>query len=1766
MPIDVTGMHRSGTSMIAKLLHLGGVYLGPEEELAAPARDNADGFWEDRRFVELNSEILRTFGGGWDSPPALPSRYDGERFEHLRRGAQTLLAERDGHEPWGWKDPRMCLTLPFWNALVDDLFTVVCVRNPIEVAVSLHRRNSLSYSLGIGLWDEYNRRVLAGTTSKNRVVTHYGAYFDDAAAEIRRLLAAVGRPAGDDVVERCVEATRAELRHTVFTSTDLLEANVSPVSLELYARLCGEAGWFDGARLSFPKPPRRRAGLFGRRRPEEAAKVNEDVVEVKVLREAHEFDLVTRGRLESHVAALDAQIVSLRAEIETLTEWGRTGADQVAVRDEQVVCLQALLDEVTQWAERASRDVRERDEQVIVLTAEVERLTTAVAAAAGEAAAREALQAEADRLSVELAAAADQAASRDAIVAALQADLQLATAEEAALRTELDQLRGELAQTQVQLEQLNAELAPTTAMRDRLAGEVDRLGLLIAQTREELEAAQLDANAPDPALEELEVLRAQLAASTQALAERDAQIAALRVEADALRDAASEQEQLSRRLAGHRADVVQLEERLAAAEAENVAASAQVAQRDESLRELQEYFEDTLAGRDEMISRFQQDVAEVSDHAHAMVRDVALRDGAIRQLQEELASAQAATETAEAKAGRQDERAAALAHELETLRAEAEATANEHGGQIQELAAELAETRLRLEAEGAELAGARGEAAARAGAALEHAARATELEDELAEARRAAGKSHTQRKRLAATHAKEIARRKARTRKLLRRLAAVTEQAKRAEKRAKQVTKRLGKRDREIERLERELAASRTRADEVVADAARHAAADLDAVNELKRALHEREVEGDDRTRQTARDVVQLRAELGHRDADLRALRDLAEASSAELRAMRAELDEGLRELRRARVDIETAAADAGRAHDDVERPVTEHDREPEVTALVDALREALAADAARRSHPAGASAPPAQPTPAPQTLESASAEREVRRGPIVPGAAATHRSKATAPQSNVVHPPLGPRPVPAKEAPGEYPALRRGVGAIARGVIPAGASVAVVSRGDDELLREIGPGAVHFPQGESGRYAGYHPGSGGVAINHLEELMRNGVQYLLFPATAYWWFDHYRSLRDYLDDRHDAVWGDAFCRIYDLRASKPELPPEAPVGNGVDILCYPIIDWSFRFQRPQQIATQFARSGHRVLYFKTRFHQQGPDAIVEQIAENVFEVQLPGPDHLNLYEHTLSDRERDRLMDALDRLRRRMRITDAVSFVDLPFWTPLALHSRERWGWRIVYDCMDDHSGFSTVRPEMLRSEDELVRESDLLLTTSQLLYEKMSPKASRTLLLPNAADFEHFSTPTEFKPLAHLPRPIVGYYGAISDWFDTEMVLKAALARRDWTFVLVGDTFGADVEGLRALENVHLLGEQPYKSLPSYLQSFDVATIPFLITPLTEATNPVKFYEYLSAGKPVVSVDLPELAPYRDFYYSARDASSFVRQVERALAENSSEAIADRREFGRRNSWGQRYELLGSSLRSAYGKAAIVILSFDNLAYLRLCLESIWQNTLYPNYEVIVVDNASSRPVVDYLLQAAEQEPRLRLILNDENLGFARANNQGLEAAGDAEYLFLLNDDTIVTYGWLGKLIRYLRDERIGLVGPVSNWAGNEAKIDVSYTDVGQMPAFAATHMREHSGESFDIDMLAMFCVGLRRDVLEKVGYLNERFGIGMFEDDDFSMRVRKAWYRVVCAEDVFIHHWGRASFSRLDEETYAKLFDENRKTFEQLWGQEWRPHQHR
>jgi GT2 family glycosyltransferase len=261
-----------------------------------------------------------------------------------------------------------------------------------------------------------------------------------------------------------------------------------------------------------------------------------------------------------------------------------------------------------------------------------------------------------------------------------------------------------------------------------------------------------------------------------------------------------------------------------------------------------------------------------------------------------------------------------------------------------------------------------------------------------------------------------------------------------------------------------------------------------------------------------------------------------------------------------------------------------------------------------------------------------------------------------------------------------------------------------------------------------------------------------------------------------------------------------------------------------------------------------------------------------------------------------------------------------------------------------------------------------------------------------------------------------------------------------------------------------------------------------------------------------------------------------------------------------------MDQAIRNAFPLVSILIVTHNSAEFVPVCLEGLHRNTSYPSYEVILVDNASRDQTAKLLLEFAARDPRLRVIRNDENLGFAAANNLAAGLAS-GEYLVLLNIDTIPSPGWIARLVRHcVKHGDIGLIVPVTNMIGNEAKIRVPYTNLAGMEQFAIDLAADKLGESIDLSVGPLFCALLSRALWRRVGPLDERFKTGMFEDDDFSVRIRRAGFRVVAAEDCFVHHFGQGSFAKLAPAYYQEVFATNRRLFEEKWQIEWEPHKYR
>ncbi len=413
------------------------------------------------------------------------------------------------------------------------------------------------------------------------------------------------------------------------------------------------------------------------------------------------------------------------------------------------------------------------------------------------------------------------------------------------------------------------------------------------------------------------------------------------------------------------------------------------------------------------------------------------------------------------------------------------------------------------------------------------------------------------------------------------------------------------------------------------------------------------------------------------------------------------------------------------------------------------------------------------------------------------------------------------------------------------------------------------------------------------------------------------------------------------------------------------DIVILAIFDFEFRFQRPQQIASQFARLGHRVFWVSpARFLPESAAEPYEAVPlrENIWEVRLRGvrPD---LYGGHMTTRDAESYSLSLDRLYRDFHLQESCAFLQFPYWRRVGLNLKQRFGARVVYDCMDDWQNW-TAEPRIsnhnLAEENKLASECDVLVVSAQQFYERHAAAGRKPLLARNGADYDFFAVPRPNDLLADVKGPIIGYYGAIADWFDLDLLTEVAESRPRYTFVIIGQVHEVDISQLRDLPNVQLLGEKNYREIPLYLSHFDVCLIPFKLNNLTKAVDPVKLYEYFSQGKPVVATNMGELPRDSDLLYIGMDVEDFATKVDLAVAEAWSKdgAIKRRRrmEYAQSNTWAMRCRDIDQAVRESFPRVSILIVTYNCEEFIGPCLDSIFRNTSWPNYEIIVVDNCST------------------------------------------------------------------------------------------------------------------------------------------------------------------------------------------------------------------
>lgn len=239
-----------------------------------------------------------------------------------------------------------------------------------------------------------------------------------------------------------------------------------------------------------------------------------------------------------------------------------------------------------------------------------------------------------------------------------------------------------------------------------------------------------------------------------------------------------------------------------------------------------------------------------------------------------------------------------------------------------------------------------------------------------------------------------------------------------------------------------------------------------------------------------------------------------------------------------------------------------------------------------------------------------------------------------------------------------------------------------------------------------------------------------------------------------------------------------------------------------------------------------------------------------------------------------------------------------------------LIYDCVDRHSAYGgLMNPQVVdQMEMDLAGKTDMVFATAQSLCERLKAANPKARFIPNGANYELFVQASQPRPmpkdLAQIPGPVFGFVGALQECIEYGYVETAAKARPDWSFVWIGrENPGVDLSALRALPNTYFLGLKPHDELPDYLAHFNVCLNLFANSELSKDVSPLKFYEYLATGKPIVSTPQPDqVLQYAPVMQIAHTAEEFVEKCAQALEDTAPERTRARMEEGRKSSWDSR------------------------------------------------------------------------------------------------------------------------------------------------------------------------------------------------------------------------------------------------------------------------
>ena len=607
------------------------------------------------------------------------------------------------------------------------------------------------------------------------------------------------------------------------------------------------------------------------------------------------------------------------------------------------------------------------------------------------------------------------------------------------------------------------------------------------------------------------------------------------------------------------------------------------------------------------------------------------------------------------------------------------------------------------------------------------------------------------------------------------------------------------------------------------------------------------------------------------------------------------------------------------------------------------------------------------------------------------------------------------------------------------------------------------------------------------------------------------------------------------------------------------------MINYFFRIQRSQHLSRLCAENGYRVFYLTTNINTVTKDLNVKEIYPNLFEISLwcETDRTLSVYTTNLTDVEISSIIDCIEYIKQIYGFNHFTSYVANPFWLQIINHISNT---SFIFDCLDYTKGFNTHSNLILDLEEEIIKK-EYVIYTSPILKELLDCQHNNYSFIRNACDFNYFHNIVNLKNDKNK-KLTVGYYGAISDWFDVDLVRKVVEYYPDLDFHFIGNVYCNDlshtdkINSLKIFPNVTFFGEIPYDKLDKYLSNFNVGIIPFIINDLIRCTNPVKLYEMFSFGLPVVLTEIPDVLTLNinNLCFISETLNNFIDNVKLALNESDVNKRI-RIEYAKNNTWNNRFDIFNNVIRKVMPQISIILLCWNNWPITKKCIDSILQNSNYLYYELIIVNNNSTDETRKQLNIIYKNIPNIKIIHNDVNYGFSMGMNIGaLNASYD--YIILLNNDTIVGKNWLYPLVKPLILNNYGMGSPITNNCGNEVKQFIYFTDVDDLLCKSIILQKRNKFKICQIDRIPFFCAILRKKDFFAVGMLDINYKFGGWEDDDiiYKIKIYNEGKQNFYTFGSFVYHMESLTMKKITQKTNWTHDNPNQQYFEKKWNVNW------